>query len=285
MEEAAFNESVYLGLYPDVRAAVEKGQLSSGWDHYCRFGRREGRRLSRIPDQELHFIRDYTRLVQELIAAHPGNLDLAMAKAIGSTTLESFTDFGDKQVQILRRAGLRDGQAIYDLACGSGRTAAALQRHGWTGSYRGADIIEELVRYAAQKAPGFEFFVHRDFSISAPDGSLDIVYAWSLFTHLHLEEIYLYAEDCRRALKPGGLLVFSFLELDKPAPAQVFRNRVEAIRTGVRLPHLDTFMERQTIARMFESMLGYARVEFIDADDATATSTGPFGQSVAVFRR
>ncbi|HUR89323.1 MAG TPA: class I SAM-dependent methyltransferase [Ramlibacter sp.] len=282
-EEAEFNELVYLNLHPDVRAAVESGLFRSGYEHYCRYGRGESRRLSRIAQKDLHFIRDYTRLVRDLIAAHPGDYDLAMAKAIGSQTLESFVEFGDKHVHVLRRVGLQDGCAIYDLACGSGRTASALRRHGWNGSYRGADIIDELVSYARQKSPDFQFFVHRDFSIVADDGSQDIIFSWSLFTHLHLEEIYLYAEDCKRALKPGGVLVFSFLELSKPSNEAVFRSRVESMRTGAGAPHLDTFMDRQTISHMFVTMLGYTLVEFIGADEPLPG--GAFGQSIAVLRK
>jgi ubiquinone/menaquinone biosynthesis C-methylase UbiE len=285
MQDESFNESAYLAMYPDVKEAVERGTFSSGYEHFCRYGRREGRRGLRVRDEDRHFVRDYTKLVQELVASHPHDIDLAMAKAIGSSSLESFVEFGDKHVQILRRLGLRDGQAIYDLACGSGRTASALQRHGWRGDYRGADVIHELVDYAASKMPGFTFFVHRDFSINAPDWSQDIIYAWSLFTHLQLEEIYLYAQDCRRALKLGGLLVFSFLELGKPGPDEVFRSRVDMVKHGAPLQHLDTFLDRTTIARLFQAMLGYELVEIMDADDPSITTTGAFGQSIAVFRK
>ena len=40
-----FNEREYLHCHRDVRAAVRRGELSSGWEHYVRFGRREGRQL------------------------------------------------------------------------------------------------------------------------------------------------------------------------------------------------------------------------------------------------
>jgi GT2 family glycosyltransferase len=38
-----FDETFYLRQYPDVAAAVADGRLSSGYDHYIRYGRREGR--------------------------------------------------------------------------------------------------------------------------------------------------------------------------------------------------------------------------------------------------
>lgn len=42
-----FDEAAYLSANPDVAAAVAAGVISSGRNHYLRFGRYEGRRLSR----------------------------------------------------------------------------------------------------------------------------------------------------------------------------------------------------------------------------------------------
>ncbi len=38
-----FDEAFYLRQNPDVAAAVADGRLASGYDHYIRYGRREGR--------------------------------------------------------------------------------------------------------------------------------------------------------------------------------------------------------------------------------------------------
>ena len=84
----------------DVRLGVERGYFRSGLEHYELHGKREGRKIVRF-DPNSHSIQDYTRLVRTLIDGHPDNLDLAMAKAVGSTTLESFRDFGDRQYHVL----------------------------------------------------------------------------------------------------------------------------------------------------------------------------------------
>lgn len=290
MAEPWIYETSYLALHPDVRQAVERGAYRSGMDHYEKHGRAEGRAVTRFDPESLsipdsHSIRDYTQLVRKLIADHPGNLDLAMAKAIGSTTLESFRQTGDMHLHVLRRFGLKNGDAIYDLACGSGRTASALVRHGWQGEYSGADIIPELVSYAAQKHPGLRFFVHPDYSIAAHDNSLDMVYSWSLFTHLKLEEIFLYARDSHRALKPGGIFVFSFLTLADSGHRELFLNRVAELDNRASRTHLDTFLDRSTLLVLCGQMLGFHLVGFIDADDASATPLGSFGQALAIFRK
>ena len=45
-DRAGFDEREYLRCNPDVRRAVQSGQMESGAAHYRTFGRREGRRLS-----------------------------------------------------------------------------------------------------------------------------------------------------------------------------------------------------------------------------------------------
>ena len=44
--EYGFDEREYLRCNPDVRRAVDRGQMESGAAHYRTFGRRERRRLS-----------------------------------------------------------------------------------------------------------------------------------------------------------------------------------------------------------------------------------------------
>jgi hypothetical protein len=43
--EVDFNETVYLGAYPDVDDAVRRGEFTSGFEHWDRHGRAEGREL------------------------------------------------------------------------------------------------------------------------------------------------------------------------------------------------------------------------------------------------
>jgi hypothetical protein len=43
LQAASFDEQWYLGEYPDVAEAVERGEFSSAREHYVRFGYFEGR--------------------------------------------------------------------------------------------------------------------------------------------------------------------------------------------------------------------------------------------------
>jgi SAM-dependent methyltransferase len=133
----------------------------------------------------------------------------------GPTTTQAFLARGRLGARIVREALARQGVAIeqaadvLDFGVGCGRVA----RH-WKGlagpRIHGCDINAELVRWTAENLP----FVHARQSQLAPplpyeDGGFDVVYAFSVFTHLpeHLQTAW--AAEMRRVLRPGGHLILS----------------------------------------------------------------------------
>jgi SAM-dependent methyltransferase len=238
-----------------------------------------------IDTKKAHFIEEYSLLVNNLINAHPDNLPLAMAQAIGAPHLEAFNIQGEQHLEVLNRFGLQNGMHIYDLACGSGRTASALHRSNWSGSYKGADVVPELVEYLKKSCAPYDAVVHIDLSIESPNSSLDIIFAWSLFTHLHFEETFIYIEDAYRALKSGGKLMFSFLEFKIPSQWAVFNNRVKILQQGELLTHLDIFLHREWICAWAQKIGFGPNIIFVDGDDSSFLKTGCFGQSIAVLEK
>ena len=68
-------------------------------------------------------------------------------------------------------------------------------------------------------------------------------------------------------LKPGGKLVFSFLELTNPSHYErIFENRVARLRRNKRLKLLDTFLHRDWIA-LWAEKIGYSEPEFTAGND------------------
>lgn len=213
-----------------------------------------------------HSVHSYKALVARQRRIHRGDYEMAMIASIGGISPDEFNRQGDGHVAVLRHHGLRDGMAIYDLGCGCGRTAMALQRSGWQGAYRGADIVRPLVDYLKSKCPGYEAFVHRKLTIVADDDSQDMVFNWSVFTHLYPEECYLYMRDAYRALRPGGRLIFSFLEFADVKHHHVFRNRVKWFDRRGWSATLDVFLHRDWI-RFWASDIGFTNVGFTDGTD------------------
>lgn len=229
-----------------------------------------------------HSVRDYQALVRHKLRAMPDNRSLALAMSIGALTMEDFVRQGDGHVAVLRVHGLADGMAIYDLGCGCGRTAQALRRSGWAGSYSGADVVPELLEELAAQCPGYRTVLNYAPTIAAPDDSLDMVFNWSVFTHLFPGESYLYIADSFRALKPGGKLIFSFLELEDPAHDRVWHANLDRMRRGERAEQLDAFLHRDWIRR-FARDAGFAEPAFTDGSDGSTHP--PFWQALAIMEK
>ncbi len=226
---------------------------------------------------QFHFVADYEKLVAELVATLP--LDEAMSRAVGGDWERN----GRIQCAALRHLGLRDGQTLIDLGCGSGRLAAALGR-SMSIDYLGIDIVQALLDYAASKSPPhYRFILHRALHVPAPDASADMVSAFSVFTHLLHAETYLYMQDIFRVLRPGGRLVFSFLEFASPLHWDTFAATAEAQRTST-LPHLNQYIERGVID-LWSDKLGFVHEGYIDGDEAPWRDAPPLWQSMAVLRR
>jgi SAM-dependent methyltransferase len=222
------------------------------------------------------FVADYERLVARLVRSKP--LDEAMEAAVGG----GYEIFGGIETGIVRGAGLRDGMRLIDLGCGSGRLASALQAQGARLSYVGIDIVKSLLEYAKKKAPGYEFILHRDLSIPQPDASADMVSAFSLFTHMLHEDTYAYLEECVRVLKPGGTIVFSFLEFAEPAHWAEFMRTRAAAQASKDAP-LNVFIERGAI-EAWASRLGVHVERYVDASFPSWQGHA-LGQSVAILAK
>jgi ubiquinone/menaquinone biosynthesis C-methylase UbiE len=223
-----------------------------------------------------HFVEDYEKLVAKLIRTRP--IDDAISAAVGG----SYEIFGQMESGILKNAGLRDGMRVIDLGCGSGRLASALHQDSVQVSYVGIDIIKALLKYAKQKAPTYEFILHRDLNIPQKDASADMVSAFSLFTHLTQAETYIYLEECMRVLKPGGKIVFSFLEFAEPDHWDEFVRTAKATKAAKAAP-LNMFIERNAIAA-WAGKLGLVVEQFVDSGFPSWAGHA-LGQSVVVLRK
>ncbi len=226
---------------------------------------------------DFHFVEDYEKLVAHLVATLP--IDEAMSRAVGG----AFEQVGLVERAVVAYAGLHDGQQIIDLGCGSGRLAWALGQ-AMQVEYIGIDIVQALLDYAVTRSPpDYRFILNRTLAIPAPDMSADMVTAFSVFTHLLHVESYLYMEDIFRVLRPGGRLVFSFLEFAEPKHWNVFGLTLDAQRRST-LPHLNQFIERNAID-LWCQKLGFIREAFVDGSDAPWGDAPPLWQSLAILRR
>jgi ubiquinone/menaquinone biosynthesis C-methylase UbiE len=219
----------------------------------------------------------YVGLVDELKARMPH--EQAMEHAIGA----GFDEIGPMEAGIVLHYGLpRDGYLI-DVGCGSGRLAKPLAaRH--PGRYLGVDLASDLLDHARKVAarPDWRFEEVDHIAIPEADGVADMVCFFSVLTHLLHEQSYWYLEEARRVLKPGGRIVFSFLEFTEPWHFRIFLQGVEAAKARERKP-LDVFIDRAAIPVWAES-LGLVLEEIRGGNDVIAPE-GNLGQAICVLRK
>jgi len=221
-----------------------------------------------------------------------GDEDAAMRAAIGG----EFDAMGVLERELLIAQGLRPDSDVVDVGCGSGRLALPLSEY-LTGSYLGTDVVPDLLDYARKivDRPDWRFEPAVELSIPAADASADVVCFFSVFTHLLHEESYRYLEEARRVLRPGGKVVFSFLEFAMDNHWLVFESNLAAIGTDT---HLNQFMSRDGI-EAWARHLGLVVAAVYDGDTPhiplphpvtlesgqTMAEMGNLGQSVAVLCR
>ena len=208
----------------------------------------------------------YPDRVQALLASMPE--DEAMAIAVGG----DYEFMGAHLVEVLTAYGLRPDDYLIDVGCGSGRVATALSRLEMASRlrYLGVDISEELLRYARRKCgiASWRFVKVDRLMIPEKDQRADFVCFFSVFTHLMPEESFLYLQEARRVLKPGGTVVFTFFDFAVPEHWPLFVENIRHLET--RTPKvLDMFLSRDAAAA-WAQRLGL-RVTYIGSPDGGQT--------------
>lgn len=129
--------------------------------------------------------------------------------------------------------GLTADMPLLDVGCGQGRLAIGLlDRVGEMKHYRGIDVrlgyIEWCQEFITRKHPGFQFvlvdarneryspkgrLISKAFRFPFEGEEFDIIYLFSLFTHMVAEDVRIYLAEFRRLLSPSGKIFFNaFIE-------------------------------------------------------------------------
>ncbi|MDM0076644.1 class I SAM-dependent methyltransferase [Variovorax sp. J2P1-59] len=118
----------------------------------------------------------------------------------------------------LREAAMKCGQdtlancRLLDFGVGWGRLYRILLNHCTPHSLIGVDIDSKCVQLCSEAMPYGTFQLSGDPPLSFAPATFDIVYAYSVFSHLAEHAFRTYMSEFARILKPGGLVVFTTLK-------------------------------------------------------------------------
>jgi len=226
---------------------------------------------------------------------HAKNLTEDEAVKIHVGGVKSYYKIGALERRLLEKLIGIDDQYFIDIGCGSGRLAQTLVDRPAL-RFMGVDVVPDLVEYCRKTLrPDWRFEVSSNFAIPETDQAADCVTAFSLFTHLLHEETFTYMKDAHRVLKPGGKLVFSFLEYDEPRHRSLFLRAVTSVAAN---RPLIVFIEKNCL-NFWAGELGFEIEKFISPgekfidfpaqvvlpDGDKLAGSHPFGQSICVMRR
>lgn len=128
--------------------------------------------------------------------------------------------------------GLTSDSRLLDWGCGAGRLAVGVrERFGRIADYHGVDIQPDLIAWADANlaGPGFRFTLldvsnerynpdgTPERTIGADPRSVDVFYAYSVFSHMNDDDTPAYLRLIAEALAPGGrAFATCFVEEDVP---------------------------------------------------------------------
>ena len=177
----------------------------------------------------------------------------AAFKAIGNEFLGYLVDL----------SALQPGDAVLDVGCGSGRMALPLTGYlNPEGRYAGFDVSSEAIAWCTENIsksqPNFDFTVvdiqngaynptgkykSSHFHFPYPDGSFDVVFLASLFTHMLPSDVKHYLHEIVRVLKPGGRSLITFFLLNEESSALIKEGKAffnfEHEMPGYRVTHAE----------------------------------------------
>jgi SAM-dependent methyltransferase len=132
--------------------------------------------------------------------------------AFGSCDLRSYYTSGQSDARFIAAALRRlvpGARSICEWGCGPARVLRHLGGEGFT-RLLGTDYNPQTIDWCRTAIPGAEFGLNGlGPPLPAEAGSLDALYAISVFTHLSEQRQLEWAAEVRRVLKPGGAFLFT----------------------------------------------------------------------------
>ena len=103
--------------------------------------------------------------------------------------------------EIIKKAVLRDGDNVLDVACGNGYLLGELSKKARVNAF-GVDIAENMIASARERYPACTFTVGPCAPLGFENESMDVITVSCAFHHI--ENPQTFADECLRVLKING---------------------------------------------------------------------------------
>lgn len=218
------------------------------------------------------------------------------ARQGGNVGIGDYDLIGRLELAVLRSVGLTPASTLLDFGCGDGRLAIhAVPFLAGGGNYIGIDVSTTFLAAATQRVAdlgdldGVSVTFHQQ---STPDfelapASVDVVCAFSVFTHMEHEDMYRYLGAMRHIVKDDGAMVISVLPLDLAVAREIFLQQA-ALDPQWRWQTPRNVTTTREMVETIAGLAGWSLEQWLRGDEPHVIGpTGQlrhFGQTLAVLR-
>lgn len=254
-----------------------------------------------LPSRSLEAYRVVRRVIKGQAVWPPANLyeQLYQVHSLASSDSDavgrgSWDTIGLLELALLQRAGLRPSHTLVDFGCGTGRLAVHAIPALSQGHYIGIDVSQEMLKRLDSRVNAMAPHTcrvslmhqpHDSFPIA--DRTVDMVCAFSVFTHMEHEDSFRYLQDARRIVRAGGRFVFSCLAMDSELGRSVFLES-SAKNVQARWATVRSVSTSREMMQEIAHLAGWSLVDWSRGDEKNVHLPGhdgplAFGQSVGVL--
>lgn len=227
---------------------------------------------------------------ERLYEAHGQSLPPALSIGGGD-----FDRIGRVELGVLLMEGLQPHHTLVDFGCGTGRLGVHAVGALTTGRYVGIDIAESMLgpahatlsRRHPEAMARVQLLKQTEPRFDLPDTSVDMLCAFSVFTHMEHEDAWRYLRDARRIMRPGGRVVFSCLPMRLAAAREIFLASA-TVDPGTRWQSIRNVTTTEEFMTAIAELAGWRVVRWYQGDDANILTPGEatpqaLGQSTCVL--
>ncbi|MBI3320299.1 MAG: class I SAM-dependent methyltransferase [Candidatus Omnitrophica bacterium] len=151
----------------------------------------------------IDLLRPPVRRMRTWVHRHNGRLVADLERRYNLNQLQRFE-------AVLNRHGrsFRTFSSILEFGCGTGRLTQYLFEFAPEASVYGCDVLSDAIARCQRKFPRGRFVTNRATPpLSFADAQCDLIYSYSVFTHLSEPNHQAWLKELGRLLRPGGMMV------------------------------------------------------------------------------